>query len=564
MTESVMPTKEKEEETPEDNTIADTFTFDADLEDGKPREVTEPNRFNPWFDFKFIKGKKYALRSVPMQKTKKNGNGTSETIRFWSTTYVGEDGQQHEMHNSSIDGEKLDAKFSVNQIPPTVLHRNRIRAHHQFTIREVFAKVRNVIRANLTLTNSNDYDTVAVWVIAAHFVPVFKAFPPLIFSKSGYGAGGSTALTVMSLAPYPAIIFDPTEAVLFRMAEFGGALLTDEVKDDDKTNIKVLNVILDGSFNKGALIPRASGKNHAVEIFDPYCPKTLVDPYTSIIWPATLSRSVRVTVRYDKNRSNILSVSEFIAENRDLIDQLYGLFLLNAHIVRRAYDQVSDLTGRQKQAYSPLIAIADMVGVKQAVIASLQESIDNVTMTKNENDPVKFLLLTLYDYMNTLTFSSALGVTVDGWRETNDKAEMTIEFTTLRKKLSDIVKETHQVDESQHTVTSKDKETGMLTSTTYKTKREWKKIPTDIRDQFEKPGKFNSTIGTALNEWRSKVRGDRWGLRVRINPNDQKKIMKRLEEILQIEPDPDAEKTQSEKQQKDQEIADAMKTDRQN
>jgi hypothetical protein len=78
--------------------------------------------------------------------------------------------------------------------------------------------------------------------------------------------------------------------------------------------------------------------------------------------------------------------------------------------------------------------------------------------------------------------------------ESRDKRSFFIEFSDLRKHLSDFVSEVHQID------------------TSASTRREWKKVPGEFRQFFE-ASKFNSIIKNALPDFAEMVRGNRWGLK---------------------------------------------------
>ena len=465
-------------------------------------EIEDYQTYNPLYDFKLIKGRFFAIQSVPVRKmveevNKKTGDTEIKWITTWRTLYSDELGNIQRMEHDRINGETLKPEFSAEVFlnnRKALVHRNRTKKPANLPIEKVYTYVRKVVSKILTLPE-DQLSLLSCWIIAAHFNRVFAQFPPLIFGKAGSDAGGTTALMTTALIPYPVSIFDPTEATLFRLSQYGFSLLIDEIDPDDKdrSKIKVLNLVLDGSFSKSASIPRATGKDFSVESFHSFGPKVLVDPYMALTRPSTLSRSIRIWIKRDPTKSVNLEQMEFTSKNQSLIDLLYSMYLTNAHKVRKAYDSVIDFTGRERQAYAPVIAIANIVGCHDQVIKALNPSIENLALAR-ENDPVKFVLFALYEYLKENRDDIGENFGPDKFRPTRDKKGFTIEFSVLRKYLSEFVSEVHQTD------------------TSASARREWKKVPGEFRQFFE-ASKFNSIIKNALPDFSGMVRGNKWGLR---------------------------------------------------
>lgn len=496
-----------------------------DLSTAEEMEIKDYEGFNPLCDFKLIRGKFFAIQSTPIRKkvaVEKNGSVETEWITTWKTYYSDESGDIQQMENNTINGEILSPEFSAETFlnyRKALLHRNTEISPSKTTIEKVYGYVKNTVRKILTLSD-DDLSLLSCWIISAHFHRVFAQFPPLIFGKAGADAGGTTALMTTALIPYLVSIFDPTEATLFRLSQFGFSLLMDEIdpNDRDRSKIKTLNLILDGSFSKSATIPRATGKDFSVELFAPYSPKAMVDPYTAMTRPSTLSRSVRIFIKRDPNKSINLEQKEFISQKRDLIGMLYGLFLPYAHKVRKAYDDVNDFTGRLRQAYAPVIAIANIVGCHDQIVRALKPSMDSLDIAR-ENDPVKFVLFKLYEFLKENRDNlSGYG----SFRQSRDKESYYIELTDLRKELSDRASEVHQID-----LTDTSKIDG---KDTYTNRREWKKIPLEFKLSFE-ASTFNQIIKNNLQDFVKKVRGSKWGLTV--NSVDE---FEKLKDIREVDP----------------------------
>lgn len=489
-------------------------------------EVKPDICFNPLFDFINIDGKYIAIQSSLYVKQIEK-EGTIEDYYYWHSRFRYEDGSTGTTDYGNFNGIQAVPSIvagSMKTVP--FLHRNmESRKNENARIKDVFDHVLHIVKQHLTLKDESDYIGVSVWIVATHFIPVFNAFPPLIFSKPGFGAGGSTALIVMSLSAYPFMIFDPTEAVLFRLGNGTyGTKLIDEVKDDGYSREKIanINLILEGSFNKGLKIPRATGKGFSIELFDPYCGKVIIDPHESVISPAVHSRTFRVAMVNDKKRSESLSVAEFTVLNQDLIQSLYSLYLKYAHDVRNTYDMVTTYSGRSRQAYSPLIAVAEMVGHKEGMVKALSGSIENLEMVRNQSDPIKFVLAEVLKYLEESKERDSL---IEGiWHETVDKQNIVIELKNLRKTISERAMEIHQIDSSF----SVDKHGNQ-----YPNVREWKKLPPEIKSYLEIPNKFSQILRDNLPEFVKDVRGGKYGLKLpKDKPYDA--IVQQLRNILGI------------------------------
>lgn len=494
-----------------------------DLADGE-QIIEDTLTFNPLHDFIFIEGKRYAIRSVPIFKTvqKKKGNETEiDQITAWKT-FLSDGEKISVMENNKINGHKLTPLFSAREFlnnRSILLHRNDLLNPKNVSLERAYSIVKNVLTKSISISD-NDLELVSCWVIAAHFVMVFPNFPPLIYGKGGFDAGGTTALTVTSLIPYPTYIFDPTEATLFRLSKYGFSLLIDEVDPDEHEKIKSLNLILDGSFSKSAQIPRATGKNFSIEGFNSYGPKAIVDPYMGIVKPSTLSRSIKLWLEHDPSKSLNLDAKEYVAMREDLIQILYGLFLRYAHKVRDAYDKVVGFTGRQRQAYGPVLAIANLVGVSEKVIRALKPSMEGVELAR-QGDPLKFVLFALYEYLLAEREDIDGNIGITNFTKSRDGSYISIELKLLRETLKDRVSETHQIDVGSNS-----------------NKREWKKIDPEFKKFFD-ANRFNQIIKDSLPDYVIQVRGNKWGLRF---PNIKSKnrlqvdsVLDELERILRIE-----------------------------
>lgn len=538
-----MPKKTKEpKKDMEDSDIkqnSDPLTQDSEsqYEFDNFQEIGDYITYNPLADFIYIDKKAYAIRSVvvliTVTATNKKGNSSIEPKQVWRTEYVDDNGQCQLLRKNRINGRYVRPLFSAEDFMDALQnyggllkHRNRVnrKPMDAQVITKVLHWTENAIKSMLSISD-DDLKLMSCWIIASHFHRVFNQFPPLIFGKPGSNAGGTVALVASSLAPFPVSIFEPTEATLFRLAQMGLTLLIDEIDPNQRDKISILNLILDGSFSKDAYIPRATGKNFSVEGFSPYGPKVCIDPYMAEVKPSTLSRSIRLFLVKDPKRSEKPNMGQFIDKYRYLVDYLYDLFLPYAHKVRKAYDETKDFSGRELQAYAPVLAIAELTGCKEQVKRALGGSIRNLEIHK-EGDPVKFVLKSLYEYF--LEVRSDNTDFSDVFSQDRDKSHYYVQLSKLAETIRRRVQEIHQTDESK----TYDKE-----GVPHTNKRDWKKIPSEFKQILEGT-KFSGVVNDNLGKWIGNVRGNRKGLRLDANPKKGKPldpILDELEKILGID-----------------------------
>jgi len=521
-----------------DNDIPDVPT-DGFIPIEELGEIPTYTTYNPLCDFISIGPHTYAIISsvafATVTRTNKKGDKETTSVLVYRTRWINEKGEQGTVRISAegypedkIDGNPAVPLFTADEFETATESYKGILKHTYTTknigkvqeLKQILHWTENAIKSILTVSEG-DLKLFACWIIASHFHRVFSQFPPLIFSKPGYSAGGSVALTASALAPYPVTIFEPTEATLFRLSQMGFTLLIDELDPEQRQSIRSLNLILDGSFSKDSGIPRASGKGFAVEGFLPYGPKVVVDPQTAIVKAATASRAVRIVLREDRNRSETVNTGEFVNKYRYLIDYLYEAYIPYAHAVRKTYDDVTEFKGRQKQAYGPIMAIAKLTGCAETVYNALKTSIGNAKIQRSE-DPTKYVLNTVYDFF--LEYRNY----IDLYFSSDKKGGSYIQLTELRKIIIERTMESHQADESENYDNQ---------GNAHINKRQWKKLPDDVK-LFFTAQHFNAIINDALGQWVKPVRGDRLGIKVTkldvkgVEPLDP--LLDELEKILGI------------------------------
>lgn len=404
----------------------------------------------------------------------RNNDGKPEMVRqiVWHTMITNADGKSTQYNmNQKVDGR------IINAIPCDTSN-----ALHSFDgklikaeIGDVYRDVLSKIKAIVTFNRQGDAETVSIWVVAAHFFPVFSSFPHLLIGKPGFNSGGSTLLICAGcLLPRPVYLVDASEASIYRLVSTAKcSLLLDEFRADlDKRKKEAIILLHDSSFTKGAMIPRASGNNFSVELFEHYCPIAIVDPDNVITRGSSLSRDIRIALVHDPGKSIILNISEHVEKSRFLISALYSLFPAYAHRVYDAYKEVQEFAGRSLQTFAPLLAVARVIGVADAIMPTLKANAELTETIKNVSDPTRRILEEFCQYLIVILPPICKGMKPDSeWTQTVDGSFWT-RLQVPREFVIKSVWEQYQRDVSMN-------DEGKTTE------RIWSRLPHDLVEQLK-------------------------------------------------------------------------------
>ncbi len=395
----------------------------------------------------------------------------------WHTTITGSDGKSTVLGaNDKINGR------SVQLIPCDVS--KSMHAYDRIIksdMVEVFNDVLCTLRERVTFQSDADAVTTAVWVMAAHFNPIFTNFPRLLIGKPGFNSGGSTLLMVAGcLLPRPIYCVDASEASIYRLiAASRCSLCIDEFRNDlNKKKREAITLLLDSGFAQGGMVPRASGDNFDVELFEHYCPVALVDPDGVVSRGSSLSRNIRIGLVNDPSKSVLIRPADYVEEKRFLIQQLYSLYTIYAHRVAEKYRKIqcSTFTGRALQAYVPLVAVAEILGVTDTIMPTLNAGVEMIEMAKNMADATRRILTEFCQYLNGILPSICNHEKPDNnWTLSMDNC-YNVRLTYLLDFLRNELWEPYQKDVS----TSDERGT---------TERIWNRLPQDLDEQL-KPSVF--------------------------------------------------------------------------
>jgi hypothetical protein len=138
---------------------------------------------------------------------------------------------------------------------------------------ELFEEIKMVLKRYLKLKEEY-YDVVAVWVIGTYNMDAFSTYPYL-FINAQKGSGKTRMLKVLEVLVNKGILLaSMREAVLFRLADKGFALLIDELEGLDRKENAPLRELLNACYKRGTKVFRMKkvGDKWDFDSFEPFTP----------------------------------------------------------------------------------------------------------------------------------------------------------------------------------------------------------------------------------------------------------------------------------------------------
>jgi len=242
------------------------------------------------------------------------------------------------------------------------------------------------------------YDLASCWVIGTYFYDLFHTYPFLYFYGS-QGTGKTRAgRTATMLARHGYIVTDPTEAVLYRIAQaIKPTLLIDEALLGPHAW-----KLTRAAFKKGFKVPRIEKTDKEgfwLEFFDIYMPIV----FASTELPSELggqdadeARAIIVNMQQAQDPIGRDPEPEDFA---DLRDDLYLYRLLSVDEVIKAFQEVKtqnlNLYGHEREVWLPIFTIASLCGVLDSVkeIAEELYELKSLSQYKEEKTLLNAVLL---------------------------------------------------------------------------------------------------------------------------------------------------------------------------
>ena len=140
-------------------------------------------------------------------------------------------------------------------------------------IGEIFEEIKMVLKRYVKLQEEY-YDVVAVWVIGTYCMDSFSTYPYL-FMNAQKGSGKTRMLKLLEVLVNKGILLaSMREAVLFRLADKGFALLIDELEGLDRKENAPLRELLNACYKRGTKVFRMKkvGDSWDFDSFEPFTP----------------------------------------------------------------------------------------------------------------------------------------------------------------------------------------------------------------------------------------------------------------------------------------------------
>lgn len=231
---------------------------------------------------------------------------------------------------------------------------------------DVYSEVKGVIEVFVNLEwDQRLKDVVACWVFATYFQEIFNVLP-FLYPYGSTGTGKTRLLkTAVYLSRHGFLVTDPTEAVLFRMAEALKPTLGIDESLLGSTAWKLIRT----AFKRGLYVPRME-KTHRDEfilgLFETFMPVA----FGSTQMPKELggldADEARAIFIFMQKMPDPVGRDPEPWEFKSLRDKLYLLRLGRANEVLKAIQQVEGLalpfSGHEREIWLPLLAIAKILG----------------------------------------------------------------------------------------------------------------------------------------------------------------------------------------------------------
>lgn len=219
------------------------------------------------------------------------------------------------------------------------------------------------------------YKVLAMWAYGTYLYDMFKVFP-YIYINGEKGAGKSALGKTLEMIAFNArVIVQTSEASLFRTASIeGGTLVLDEQETltSRKKGVESgFGPIIKGGYTKGQNVARFNLDKKALEYFDPYCPKVIINimGLDDIIGDRCIEiKSYRIKVNKDfKIEDPARFQDEHIDEYREISSKCCLSALENFQTLNTIYDQGIFVTGnaRLSQILNPILAISKLADIKE-------------------------------------------------------------------------------------------------------------------------------------------------------------------------------------------------------
>jgi putative DNA primase/helicase len=223
--------------------------------------------------------------------------------------------------------------------------------------------ISGVLRRYMVMT-TEQADTCALWVQFGHTHDAFQVSPILAVQSPVMGCGKSRLFSLLEpMLPRALMACNLGAATLFRTVEnYKPTLLIDEADTFMKDNEGLRGIVNSGWLRSSAQTIRLVGDDHETKIFSTWCPKAIAA--IGKLPPTIQDRSIVIEIKRKAAREKVERLRRREANELQPLCRKAARWAKDSiETLREATPEVPDsLSDRQADSWSPLLAIADLVG----------------------------------------------------------------------------------------------------------------------------------------------------------------------------------------------------------
>jgi hypothetical protein len=230
----------------------------------------------------------------------------------------------------------------------------------------MFAALRDMLRAFIEFRRPEEASLVACWIVGTYVFPLFPAYPRLNLHGESR-CGKSKLLDLIARTAFNGMLFvSPSPAMLFRLIEpLRPTLCLDEAEHLDRNGTSLTDILNNGykAGGKVARIDKDKDGHMEPRVYAVYAPVAFGG--VSGLNPTTASRAITLLMEpgHDPAKINRDIDPQDEPGFRRLRDALYRFALKGFRKVedsRRSVSPPDWLTGRARELYKPLLALAEL------------------------------------------------------------------------------------------------------------------------------------------------------------------------------------------------------------
>lgn len=284
-----------------------------------------------------------------------------------------------------IDVQKVFLHYNTADVDASAVHE----------LCRVAAEVKEVLKQYVVLEEKY-YDVVTTWVVATYMRWASPYSEMLVIRKTGFGAGGSTALktaAALSARPLPLSIF-MSPAAFYRTVDFAMPTVpVDEIREDELPSeyLKIFKLLAESSYDRSNRVPRVVDSE--VRAFSTYANVVLVDTTDKFITYSAERRAWTAVVR-PASPPRFFDLEDVLKSTVDLRERLYALGVAMPTVY---YRQWKTLTAEQGLGVLKFLERASHVlcggaDIFKSALEAVKQQLEYARQTSILSDPKRMIL----------------------------------------------------------------------------------------------------------------------------------------------------------------------------